>query len=240
MLEEAAGELRYVATEGARVLPYAADVRDYFAVEAAVKACERELGATPNLVVNAAAGNFISPTERLSPNAFKYTQHELTSRTDLLHGPNMNVNRLILLQHFSISTYCTCRTIVDIVLLGTANVTLEIGKRLIKSNRGIARHRQLELVYSTVRYRNTQLKARAYNKLWKINKTSAWDLYLSYKISIQRIFLLQSVVIVIVLLGGSFVAITTPYTESGSPFVVPSASAKAGVEALHQYVLGLF
>jgi len=57
-------------------------------------------GALPSVVVNNAAGNFISPTERLSPNAFK--------------------------------------TIVDIVLLGTANVTLEIGKRLIEADQGCA------------------------------------------------------------------------------------------------------
>ena len=56
-------------------------------------------GALPSVVVNNAAGNFISPTERLSANAFK--------------------------------------TIVDIVLLGTANVTLEIGKRLIEAEQGI-------------------------------------------------------------------------------------------------------
>ena len=50
------------------------------------------------MVVNNAAGNFISPTERLSANAF--------------------------------------RTIVEIVLLGSANVTLEIGKRLIEAEQG--------------------------------------------------------------------------------------------------------
>lgn len=44
------------------------------------------------------AGNFISPSERLSPNAF--------------------------------------RTIVDIVLTGSANVTLEIGRRLINAGKG--------------------------------------------------------------------------------------------------------
>ena len=55
-------------------------------------------GSLPSVVVNNAAGNFISPTERLSANAFK--------------------------------------TIVDIVLLGTANVTLEIGKRLIEAEQG--------------------------------------------------------------------------------------------------------
>lgn len=37
-------------------------------------------------------------------------------------------------------------------------------------------------------------------------------------------------------LGASFLAITTIYAESGSGFVVPSASAKAGVEALYKSV----
>ena len=31
---------------------------------------EAECGALPDIVINNAAGNFISPTERLSPNAF--------------------------------------------------------------------------------------------------------------------------------------------------------------------------
>ena len=52
----------------------------------------------PHMVVNNAAGNFISPTERLSPNAFQ--------------------------------------TIVDIVLNGTAIVTLEWGKRFIDAKQG--------------------------------------------------------------------------------------------------------
>ena len=63
-------------------------------VKDAVDSCVEVFGSLPHCVVNNAAGNFISPTERLSPNAFK--------------------------------------TVVDIVLLGTANVTLEIGKRLIQ------------------------------------------------------------------------------------------------------------
>lgn len=50
------------------------------------------------VVINNAAGNFVSPTERLSANAWK--------------------------------------TIVDIVLNGTAFVTLEIGKELIKVQKG--------------------------------------------------------------------------------------------------------
>ena len=52
----------------------------------------------PDVVINNAAGNFISPTERLSANAFK--------------------------------------TIVDIVLNGTANVTLDVGKRMIQADKG--------------------------------------------------------------------------------------------------------
>uniref|UniRef100_A0A673I9N6 2,4-dienoyl-CoA reductase, mitochondrial-like n=1 Tax=Sinocyclocheilus rhinocerous TaxID=307959 RepID=A0A673I9N6_9TELE len=52
----------------------------------------------PQVVINNAAGNFISPSEKLSPNAW--------------------------------------RTITDIVLNGTAYVTLDIGKRLIKAEKG--------------------------------------------------------------------------------------------------------
>ncbi len=50
------------------------------------------------VVINNAAGNFISPSEKLSPNAW--------------------------------------RTVTDIVLNGTAYVTLDIGKRLIKAEKG--------------------------------------------------------------------------------------------------------
>ena len=56
-------------------------------------------GSLPHMIINNAAGNFISPTERLSANAWK--------------------------------------TIIDIVLNGTANVTLEFGKRLIEAKQGI-------------------------------------------------------------------------------------------------------
>ena len=57
------------------------------------------MGSLPDIIINNAAGNFISPTERLSPNAF--------------------------------------RTIVDIVLMGTAHVSLEFGKRLIAAKKGL-------------------------------------------------------------------------------------------------------
>uniref|UniRef100_A0A2K5HNW1 2,4-dienoyl-CoA reductase [(3E)-enoyl-CoA-producing], mitochondrial n=1 Tax=Colobus angolensis palliatus TaxID=336983 RepID=A0A2K5HNW1_COLAP len=104
------------------------DVRDPDMVQNTVSELIKVAGH-PNIVINNAAGNFISPTERLSPNAWK--------------------------------------TITDIVLNGTAFVTLEIGKQLIKAQKGAA-----------------------------------------------------------------FLAITTIYAETGSGFVVPSASAKAGVEAM--------
>lgn len=62
-----------------------------------VDKCVQELGL-PNVVISNAAGNFISPTERLSPNAFK--------------------------------------TIIDIVMNGTAYLTLDTGKRMIAAKQG--------------------------------------------------------------------------------------------------------
>jgi 2,4-dienoyl-CoA reductase len=72
-------------------------VRDPDQVKSAVDQCVAECGL-PDIVINNAAGNFISPTERLSPNAWK--------------------------------------TIIDIVLNGTAYITLDIGKRLIEAKKG--------------------------------------------------------------------------------------------------------
>ncbi|KAM4705460.1 2,4-dienoyl-CoA reductase [(3E)-enoyl-CoA-producing], mitochondrial [Rhinophrynus dorsalis] len=118
-----------IASEtGNKVHPIHCDVRDPNSVQKAVAEMIQVAGH-PDVVINNAAGNFISPFERLSANAW--------------------------------------RTITDIVLNGTAYVTLEVGKELIKAGKGAA-----------------------------------------------------------------FLAITTIYAESGSGFVVPSASAKAGVEAL--------
>ena len=74
------------------------DVRDTEQVTKVACKCVELCGSLPHMVINNAAGNFISPTERLSPNAWK--------------------------------------TIIDIVLNGTANVTLEFGKRLIEAKQG--------------------------------------------------------------------------------------------------------
>ncbi|KAK3085339.1 hypothetical protein FSP39_001791 [Pinctada imbricata] len=97
VLEKAAAEI--TEKTGNKVLAVAGDVKDPYSIEKAVDTCISEFGL-PNIVINNAAGNFISPSERLSANAW--------------------------------------RTIIDIVLNGTALVTLDIGKRLIKAQQGAA------------------------------------------------------------------------------------------------------
>ena len=82
-----------------QVVPVCVDVRDAGAVSKAAEFCVECCGGLPHMIVNNAAGNFISPFERLSPNAWK--------------------------------------TIVDIVLNGSALVTMEFGKRLIKAKQSM-------------------------------------------------------------------------------------------------------
>jgi NAD(P)-dependent dehydrogenase (short-subunit alcohol dehydrogenase family) len=86
-LQNAADEL--TIETGGNVLPLQCDVRNYDEVQAMIKKSIQHFGMI-NVLVNNAAGNFISPTERLSSNAFD--------------------------------------TIIDIVLKGTKNATLAIGK----------------------------------------------------------------------------------------------------------------
>jgi len=112
-----------------KVLPVQCDVRNYNEVEAMLKATLNEYGKVDGLLNNA-AGNFISPTERLSSNAFD--------------------------------------TIIDIVLKGTKNCTLAFGKHWIEA---------------------------------KQNKSTVLN-------------------------------IVTTYAWTGSAYVVPSATAKAGVLAM--------
>jgi len=66
-LEKTAAELR--DETGGQVLATGCDVRNYSEVEAMLKATISEYGKV-DVLLNNAAGNFISPTERLSPNAF--------------------------------------------------------------------------------------------------------------------------------------------------------------------------
>lgn len=67
VLEKTAAEMS--AQTGGKVLPLACDVREYDQVEAVIKATEDEFGQIHG-VLNNAAGNFVSPTERLSHRAF--------------------------------------------------------------------------------------------------------------------------------------------------------------------------
>ncbi|MFQ3575791.1 MAG: SDR family oxidoreductase [Cytophagales bacterium] len=71
------------------------DVRDYAQIETAIANIEKKLGI-PTVWVNNAAGNFVSPTERLTHKAFDI--------------------------------------VVDIVLKGTYNCTLAMGKKWIEKN----------------------------------------------------------------------------------------------------------
>lgn len=92
VLEKSAKELE--EETGGKVLAVQCDVRDYGQVEQVIKATEGHFGQITALLNNA-AGNFISPTERLSNRAFD--------------------------------------TVVDIVLKGTSNFTLALGKHWIQA-----------------------------------------------------------------------------------------------------------
>lgn len=114
---------------GGKCLPLQCDVRHYEEVENMLQAVLKEFGKV-DVLLNNAAGNFISPTERLSANAFD--------------------------------------TVIDIVLKGSKNCTLAFGKHWIDSK-----------------------------------QTSA-----------------------------TILNIVTTYAWTGSAYVVPSATAKAGVLAM--------
>jgi len=126
-LENTAKELE--AETGGTCLPLQCDVRHYDQVEAMLEATVAKFGKVDSLLNNA-AGNFISPTERLSANAFD--------------------------------------TIIDIVLKGSKNCTLAFGKYWIDKK--------------------------------EVDKT--------------------------------ILNIVTTYAWTGSAYVVPSATAKAGVLAM--------
>jgi NAD(P)-dependent dehydrogenase (short-subunit alcohol dehydrogenase family) len=90
VLQKTASEMEQET--GGKVLAVACDVRNYDEVEAVLAKTLEKFGSVEGLLNNA-AGNFISPTERLSANAFG--------------------------------------TIIDIVLKGSANCTLALGKHWI-------------------------------------------------------------------------------------------------------------
>ncbi|KAI4873972.1 hypothetical protein NFI96_009475 [Prochilodus magdalenae] len=132
------------------------------------------------VVINNAAGNFISPSEKISANAW--------------------------------------RTITDIVLNGTAYVTLDIGKRLIEAQKGVIK---LVIVYNklSIDYTDRSAVEMLKSSFDYIDLFHSDSNYRKCSPGYDNG-------------GAAFLAITTIYAESGSGFVVPSASAKAGVEAL--------
>ena len=70
-LDGAAVELRELNSHvSGKVLPVAADVRDYAALDAAFKRTADEIGQI-DVLVSGAAGNFVCPAEGLSPNGFR-------------------------------------------------------------------------------------------------------------------------------------------------------------------------
>ncbi|AWA29965.1 short-chain dehydrogenase [Flavobacterium magnum] len=98
-LEKTAAELEAATAgnrNGAKCLPVQCDVRDYAQVEKMLDSVVSAFGKV-DVLLNNAAGNFISPTERLSANAFD--------------------------------------TIIDIVLKGTKNCTLAFGKHWIETKK---------------------------------------------------------------------------------------------------------
>lgn len=125
-LQQAANQIQ--ENSGGKVFYHSLDVRDADLVDSTMEEIFRQTGGLDGLVNNA-AGNFISPTEKLSPRAFS--------------------------------------SIIDIVLKGSIHCTLSAGKRWIAARK-----------------------------------------------------------------SANVLNIVTTYAETGSAFVVPSATAKAGVLAL--------
>ncbi|MCU0425777.1 MAG: SDR family oxidoreductase [Candidatus Kapabacteria bacterium] len=69
-LREAAKEIEAGKQPGVKVLTHAVDVRDFDAVGVMIKRLVEEFGSLEGLVNNA-AGNFLSPSEDITPNGFK-------------------------------------------------------------------------------------------------------------------------------------------------------------------------
>jgi NAD(P)-dependent dehydrogenase (short-subunit alcohol dehydrogenase family) len=69
-LLQAAKEIEAVKQPNVKVVTHGVDVRDYDAVGVMIKRLVEEFGALDGLVNNA-AGNFLSPSEDISPNGFK-------------------------------------------------------------------------------------------------------------------------------------------------------------------------
>lgn len=62
--------LRQLKEHGGEALGFAADVRDFDAVESALKSTAEQFGEI-DILISGAAGNFVAPAEQLSANGFK-------------------------------------------------------------------------------------------------------------------------------------------------------------------------
>lgn len=90
--------LAHLGRDGATVRGFAADVRDYPALQQAVEQFAGEFGEL-DVVVSGAAGNFIAPADTLSPNGFKSvvdidlqgTFHVMRAGAPLLRKPGAAV-----------------------------------------------------------------------------------------------------------------------------------------------------
>lgn len=94
VLQETAKEM--MAAKGGKVIPLACDVREIDQVEAMWTDAIEQLGQI-HVVLNNAAGNFISPTERLSTNAFNTVLDIVlkgTSQVTLTAGKYWIANKL--------------------------------------------------------------------------------------------------------------------------------------------------
>jgi NAD(P)-dependent dehydrogenase (short-subunit alcohol dehydrogenase family) len=93
VLQETAKEM--MEKNGGKVVPVACDVRDIDQVEAMWERAKEECGQI-HVVLNNAAGNFISPTERLSTNAFNTVLDIVlkgTSQVTLTAGKDWIINK---------------------------------------------------------------------------------------------------------------------------------------------------
>lgn len=70
VLEKTAAEIRNYEGVKSKILPIAMNVRNADEVKKVADECVNKIGL-PNIIINNAAGNFISPSERLSANAFR-------------------------------------------------------------------------------------------------------------------------------------------------------------------------
>jgi len=73
-LRQTADDIR---SQGGKAAWASCDVRDFAAVEKMIGEATEQFGGV-DVLVNNAAGNFVSPTERLSPNAFAAVENRFS------------------------------------------------------------------------------------------------------------------------------------------------------------------